>query len=137
MLNRNELRHTSIEKEAAARVEVVRKWAHFLTGRHFTIVTDLGAVSYIYDGTNRGKIKTEKILRWRMELSECDFDIMYCAGKLNSAADALSRAFCAATHDNTLHKIHNDLCHPGVTRLYHFIRVKILPYACGRSSWKS
>ena len=29
-------------------------------------------------------------------------------------------------YDNTLRKMHESLCHPGVTRLHYFIRVKIL-----------
>ena len=54
---------------------------------------------------------------------------MYRAGKENSVADALSRAYCAATDWETLQHIHERLCHPGVTRLNHFIRVNNLPYS--------
>ena len=65
---------------------------HFLSGCHFTIITDQKSVSYMYSSTNYGKIKNEKIMRWRMLLSELDFDIVYRDGKLNSVFDALSRA---------------------------------------------
>ena len=40
VLNPSEQKHSSVEKEACAIVEALRKWKHFLTGRHFTIITD-------------------------------------------------------------------------------------------------
>lgn len=129
MLSKTEIRHSSIEKEAAAIVEAIRKWSQFLSGRHFTVITDQQSVSFMYNATNHGKIKNEKILRWRMELNEFDFDIVYRSGKLNSASDALSRSYIANIHDNTLRQLHESLCHPGVTRFYHFVRVKNLPYS--------
>ena len=101
MLSKNEPRHSSIEKEACAIVEAVRKWAHFLSGRHFTIITGQRSVAFIYSSPNYGKIKNEKMMRWRMQLSEYDFEIVYRAGELNHVPDALSRVFCASIHDNT------------------------------------
>ena len=94
MLNKRELHYSSDEKEALAIIEVVWKWAHFLTGSHFTVVTDQRSVSSMYSGENRGKIKNDEVLQWHMELNEFDFDIVHRSGKLNSAADALSRVYC-------------------------------------------
>ena len=62
-------------------------------------------------------------------LAQYSYDIVYRQGKLNVAPDALSRTYCASTRDNTLYAIHADLCHPGITRMYHFIRSKNLPYS--------
>ena len=31
-------------------------------------------------------------------------------------------------HDNTLREIQSSLCHPGITRLHHFVKVKNLPH---------
>ena len=129
MLTKNERHHSSVEKEATAIVEAIRKWTEFLCGRHFTVITDQQSVAYMYNSKNHSKIKNNKILRWRMELSEYDFDIIYRSGKMNCVPDALSRAFCANIYDSTLHKLHESLCHPGVTRLHHFVRVKNLPYS--------
>jgi len=70
----------------------------------------------MHSGENRGKIKNDKVLRWRMELNEFDFDIVYRSGKLNSAPDALSRVYCASMNGTALHNIHSSLCHPGITR---------------------
>jgi len=62
-----------------------------------------------------------------MELSDFDFDFAYRSGKLNAAPDALSRVYCAAMRENTLHNnIHVSLCHPGITRLNHYVRAKNL-----------
>jgi len=60
MLNKRELHYSSVEKEALAIIEAVRKWAHFLTGRHFTIVTDQRSVSFMYRGRTVEKLKTTK-----------------------------------------------------------------------------
>ena len=44
----SELLHSSVEKEAQAIVEAIRYWRHFLTGRHFTLVTDQKSVSFMF-----------------------------------------------------------------------------------------
>jgi len=62
-LNSNERRHVSVEKEALAIVQAVRKWAHLLTGRRFKIATDRRSVAFMYDNNNHGKIKNDKVLR--------------------------------------------------------------------------
>lgn len=55
---------------------------------------------------------------------------MYRPGKHNIAADTLSRAYCGATVNHAkLSELHIQLCHPGVTRLAHFVRVRNLPYS--------
>ena len=59
-LNNSELRYSSVEKEATAIVEAIRKWAHFLTGCRFTVVTDQQSVSFMYDCANHGKVKNTR-----------------------------------------------------------------------------
>ena len=79
---------------------------------------------------NYGKIKIDKITRWRIELSPYAFDIMYWPGKDNLSADALSRVIyphCSAAID--LKSLHDQLCHPGVTRMSHFFRSCNLPFS--------
>ena len=127
-----ERHHSSMEREACAIVEAIRKWRHFLLGKHFMVVTDQQAVRYMFDGKNKGKIKNEKILRWRLELSCFSFDISYRDGKRNVVADALSRVpfgCVAALTDDDLAKLHDVLCHPGVTRLWHVVRSRNLPFS--------
>ena len=100
-----------------------------MSGRHFKIITDQKLVSFMYGSTSFGKIKNEKIIRWRMLLSEFDFEIVYRAGKFCNAPDALSQAYFASMYDNELTEIHESLCHPGITRFYHFVRMKNLAYS--------
>ncbi|XP_042216731.1 uncharacterized protein LOC121862492 [Homarus americanus] len=76
-----------------------------------------------------GKIKNDKIQQWWVELVCFDNNIVYRPGTENSTAVALSRAFCLATNHNNLSDLHQQLCHPGVTRMAHFIRIRNLPYS--------
>ena len=46
-LHGSELHYPAVEKEATAIIEAVRKWTHFLSRQHVTLVTDL-EVSLIY-----------------------------------------------------------------------------------------
>jgi hypothetical protein len=129
-LNKAEKNHHIVEKEAYAIIESVRKWRHFLAGRHFNILTDQRAVSFMFDSNATGKIKNDKILRWRIEISAYSFDIKYRPGNQNVSADVLSRAFCAASYSSpSLEELHSSLIHPGVQRMLHFVRVRNLPYS--------
>ena len=128
-LSASEQKHTAVEKEAYAVVEALRKWRHLLLGRHFTLLTDQKSVSYMFDTRHANKIKNDKILRWRIELSSFYFTVVHRPGKENVGADTLSRAFCGAVTVNRLRELHIALCHPGVTRMAHFVRTKNLPYA--------
>ena len=81
----------------------------------------------MFNSTRRNKIKNEKIIRSKIELSQYCYNIVYCEGKFNVVPDALSRAYCASTIVNALNRIHADLCHPGITRMYHYVGHRNLP----------
>ena len=121
-LQGSELKHSVIEKEAKAIVESISHWRHFLTGSHFTLKTDQKSVSYMFNQHHQGKIKNDKIMRRRLELSCYIFYIVYRRGKENVAPDTFLRVTCAPS-------AHDSLCHPGITLFWHFIRAKNLPYA--------
>ena len=127
-----ELKHAAVEKEAQAIIEAVRHWRHFLTGRHFYLITDQKSVTFMFDQNHKGKIKNEKIMRWRMELLCYHFDISYRPGVENIPADVFSRG-CASVNPSSpgdeLKRLHEDLSHPGVTRMSHFVRTRNLPYS--------
>ena len=127
-LQPSELKNPSVEKEAMSIIESVRNWRHLLAPKKFTIITDQRSVSFMFNTQQKKKIKNEKILRWRIELSTYNFDIHYRPGRLNESPDALSRV-CATTITPNLKTIHEDLCHPGVTRLLHFIKSRNLPFS--------
>ena len=132
ILNHSERNHSSIEKEACAIVEALQKWRHYLSGKHFKLVTDQKSVSFMFDNAQKGKIKNDKIQRWRIEISNYSYDVVYGPGSENAAADALSRATCSATTSGSmdnLKEIHDSLCHPGITRMCHFVKSRNLPYS--------
>lgn len=128
-LSDSEKRHSAVEKEAYAIIESVRKWRHFLLGRYFRLVTDQKSVSFMFD-SKHGKVKNEKIIRWRLELSCYKYDIVYRPGKQNIVADTFSRVTAAvvSTSDSLL-SLHQKLCHPGITRMVHWVRSKNLPFS--------
>ena len=130
-LHGSELHYPAVEKEATAIIEAVRKWTHFLSRQHFTLVTDQRSVSFMLDIRKRTKIKKNKIQCWRLELASYSYNILYRPGKENAAADSLTRGFCSLTSISSLAEIHASLCHPGVTRFLHFVRTKNLPFSTG------
>lgn len=127
-LTQTEQRHSSVEKEAYAIVEALRCWRHFLIGKHFQLITDQKSVAFMFDVKHRSKVKNEKIARWRVELSCYCFEILYRPGSENVVADAFSRV-CGVVSLDKLQLLHDGLCHPGVTRMIHFVRSKNLPFS--------
>ena len=93
-------------------------------------MTDQRSVAFMLNSQRRSKIKNNKVRQWRLELASYSYEIKYRPGKQNVGPDALSRAFCSAlSFSSSLHEIHNNLCHPGVTRMLHFERTKNLPFS--------
>ena len=127
-LTASERNHSTVEKEACAIVEALQKWRHYLIGRLFTLATDSKSVSFMFNKTNYGKTKNEKIQRWRLELSCFKYDIVHRAAVENIPADTFSR-MCSSVNSSDLKQLHEDLCHPGVTRLAHFVKTKNLPHS--------
>ena len=128
-LSSHELMYPSVEKEAMAIIESIRFWRHLLAPHRFTLITDQRSITFMFNTNIKSrKIKNEKFQRWRIELSTYNYDIHYRPGNLNESADALSRV-CSASPGPNLMKIHQELCHPGVTRLLHFIKTRNLPFS--------
>ena len=82
----------------------------------------------MFDQRNRGKIKNSKIQAWRAELGMFVYEVKHRSGKENVAADALSRVCSVAGHPSSLKGLHESLGHPGITRLWHFVRSKNVPF---------
>ena len=93
----------------------------------------------MFNNFKKSKIKNVKIKNYRLELSEYRFDVEYRPGRLNSAADSQTRnpktkKICGqvssiSIRDNLLEKLHKDLGYPGITRLFHQVNIRNLPYS--------
>ncbi|GKV13501.1 hypothetical protein SLEP1_g24501 [Rubroshorea leprosula] len=84
------LRHQSLsvfEKKLLALIYAVRKWSHYLIGRHFIVKTDHHSLKYLLEQ----RISTPLQQAWLAKLMGYDFSISYKKGKENVVADALSR----------------------------------------------
>lgn len=130
-LQGSEIYYPAFEKEATAVIEAVKKWSHLLSRQTFTLITDQRSVAFMLDSRRRTKIKNDKVQLWRMELAPFSYVIQYRPGQRNTAPDSFTRAFCSLTTTTfgTLQNIHDRLCHPGLTRLLHFVRTKNLPFS--------
>ena len=64
-------------------------------------------------------------MRWRIKLSTFDFDIVFRCAEENIAADALSGVKCLSMSIDKLRDVHESLCHPGETRMAHFVSKKL------------
>ena len=76
------------ELEGLAVVYAVKHWDVYLSSRRFLLYTDHAALTSILTGT---KQLSPKLARYALFLSNYEFDMEHCKGKLNSAADAMSR----------------------------------------------
>lgn len=128
-LNCHETYYPAIEKEATAVIEAVRKWSHFLSGQHFTIVTDQKSVAFIMDNHRQSKIKNDKIQGWCLELAIFCYDICYRLRHYNVVTDTLSHAYCNVIFSTSLKKLHDVLCHPRIIRLLHYVHSKNMPFS--------
>lgn len=85
-LNDTETNYSASEKEMLAIVWAVKHFRQYLYGTRFTVYTDHQPLIYINNSKNN-----PKLIRWRLQLAEYEYDIVYKKGKLNTNADALSR----------------------------------------------
>ncbi|KAG0735863.1 hypothetical protein G6F16_012384 [Rhizopus arrhizus] len=77
------------EVEALAVVWGIRKFAHYLTGTKFTVVTDHHALQFFQN--TRSADHQGRLARWALSLQQHDFTIVYRPGRDNTGPDALSR----------------------------------------------
>lgn len=86
-LTKTEENYSAIEKELLAIVWATRYFRPYLFGRKFTLYTDHQPLTYALNL----KTPNSKLVKWRLQLSEYDFEIKHRPGKQNAVADALSR----------------------------------------------
>lgn len=95
-LNKAEENYSTTEKEALAISWAVEKYRPYLHGSKFVLVTDHKPLIFIKNAT-----KNSKILRWRLDLENLDYDVIYKEGRNNVVADALSRKIDEIVSTNT------------------------------------
>jgi len=86
-LNKAEKNYNTTEKELLAIVWAVKQFRPYLFGRRFTVVTDHKPLTWLFNVKDPGA----RLVRWRLQLEEHDYEITYKPGTSNSNADALSR----------------------------------------------
>lgn len=86
-LNKAEINYSTTEKELLAVVWSIENFRHYLIGRQFTVQCDHKPLQWLAKTKDtHGRLK-----RWSLKLLEYDFVIKYIPGKMNEAADFLSR----------------------------------------------
>ena len=91
-LTPTELRYPMVEKEAAAIIDAVRKWSHYLHWQKFVLITEQRAVAYyMFNPQRTGKIKNMKLQIWRSELGNFEYEIIHKPGKDSLVVDTFSR----------------------------------------------
>lgn len=86
-LNKSEEKYSAIEKELLAVVWACKYFRPYLYGRKFVLYTDHKPLTY---GLNL-KDTNNRLVHWRLSLSEFEYEIKYRPGKQNTVADSLSR----------------------------------------------
>lgn len=86
-LNQQQRNWNTTEKECFAVVSSIKKWHHYVSGRHFFIKTDHHSLCWL----NKNHKNNPKLNRWRMFLQDYSFTIKHVKGKSNCVADCLSR----------------------------------------------
>ena len=88
MSNQSERNYPTFKRELLAiKWAVVNRFRTYLYGRKFFILTDHKPLTYLFSTPNPNSI----LVRWRIELEEFDYTIIYKPGKKIPHADALSR----------------------------------------------
>jgi hypothetical protein len=86
-LNNAEKNYTTSEKELLAIVWGIKHFRPYLYERKFKIASDHKPLVWIMNVKDPGS----RLLRWRIQLEEYDYEIIYKRGAINTNADALSR----------------------------------------------
>lgn len=83
-----EQNYSAIEKELLAIVWGCKYFRPYIYGRQFTLYTDHKPLTYCFGL----KTTNDRLIRWRLALSEFTYTIKYREGRQNVVADGLSRA---------------------------------------------
>lgn len=108
-LNKTEENYCTTEKELLAIIWAVKHFRPYLYGRRFKLVTDHQPLIYSMTSAN------QKIIRWKLDLTEFDFEIIYKPGRENVVADALSRLKPTEINSNDIQEDQDEPDTDGMT----------------------
>ena len=86
-LNEHELNYSTIEKECLGIVWCLKQFRPYVYGRKIKLFTDHKPLIWLHNL----KEPNSKLMRWRLQIGEYDYEINYKEGHLNKVADCLSR----------------------------------------------
>jgi hypothetical protein len=100
--NRVEENYSTVERELAAIVWGIKHFRRYLYGRKFKIFSDHKPLTWIMSVKDPGS----RLMGWRIQLEEYDYEIMHKPGAQDSNADALSRIGSLTQGDGELGEIY-------------------------------
>lgn len=86
-LSSTQQNYSTTHKELLAIILAIEHFQHYIWGKNFSLYTDHQALTYLFSQNKVGS----RLLRWKILLSEYDFDIIHRKGKNNVVSDCLSR----------------------------------------------
>jgi hypothetical protein len=86
-LNASQKAWATVHKEAFAVITALRKFRHWIFGAEVNVYSDHNPLTFLTESAP----KNAKLMRWSLALQEFNIKFHYLRGKLNTAADCLSR----------------------------------------------
>ena len=90
VLSKSERNYCVTRRELLAVVHFITHYRHYLTGRHFILRTDHGALRWMFNF----KEPEGQLARWLETLSTYDFETIHRPGKQHLNGDGMSRRPC-------------------------------------------
>jgi transposase InsO family protein len=97
-----ESKYSSYELEVLAIIQGIKKFRHYIFGKHFKIVTDCKAFQMTIN--KKDMTLSTKVARWILFLQDYDFTIEHRSGSKMRHADALSRNPYVAAISTDIHQ---------------------------------
>ena len=94
-----EKNYATTELECLAIIWAVKYFRHYLCGSKFTIITDHSALKWLLNSSS--ETANRRLERWKITLSEYEYNIEYWKGSKHSNADALSRINSTVNYSHT------------------------------------
>ena len=88
-LNDAELKYSTIERELLGIKYGLKQFRQYVYGTKIKIVTDHKPLVHLHNLSD----PSSRLMNWRLEMEEYDYEIMYKKGKENTNSDALSRIY--------------------------------------------